>query len=165
MLTQVRNTLLEDIAIDDMVALGLRVRPSWTQVRSVARTETTKCRICFIEHTILTSQICGDCASAGPDETHPEMINDMECEVLKCSSKQYRYNRGCTITTKNESGRILVGTVFENRIELYNQIIALNKGDKVTLVGWFNKPFPKDEEDGEIDSNHPDGFIDIEQII
>ena len=146
------------------VRLTLRVRPNWVQVRSIENIDSSECMVCYIQHTVLTSQLCSDCVNAGTDEKQPERIN-VECKVLKCSNKQYKYNRGCTITTKTLTERVLVGTVFSNRTELYDKLNNLNKGNSVTLIGWFASIFPEDVEDGSYNPDSPDGFVNIEDAL
>ena len=83
------------------------------------------------------------------------------CNVLKSSSKQFKYNRGCTVTATTETDRVLVETVFSNRTELYHTLNNLNKCESVTLTGWFARIFPEDVEDVDYNPDSPNGFINI----
>ena len=100
------------------------------QVRSIEKTETSECMVCHVQHTVLISQLCYYCAIAAAGEDHPERINAV-CNVLKSSSKQFKYNRRCTVAAKTATERVLVGTVLSKRAELYHTLNNFNKTDFV----------------------------------
>ena len=86
----------------------------------------------LLNPSITLFQLCGNCAHGGEEVVCKEWIS-CDVEILKISTKTFRFGKGSTVTVKTPTERVFCGTVFDSIGDLFTKSKSLAKGDSVHI--------------------------------